>query len=469
MKAAIVNTTVDITNLQLSSPQDFVSQKTTPITKEYSVSYKNEGSTSSVEQKKSFEQMVKDIQNKDSASNVEDVQNQQTENVEETQKSHKIEKVKLPVSENLHQNEVESEIPEITHHQKAENLLNLLESGKIQVKDLNQDFGSSKVSKKDVNEMNFVDLSNELTQEEISLLNESVVLNFSNENALKISEENLINVEVDEMILPEEVLNSVQDFSVSSPSEFLSEFSGENFIGNEKIVSELKNSKKFALDKDGKIIVTDLRTKTEEVAIGNTENNNADFVTEVKFDGNNSAEMTLDLANHVQQNLTSSNTQSAAATNSNFQAMLTNQIQQNAYEFVKTGSIVLKDNDIGSIKLILHPESLGNVKIDLQISDNVINGKITVASQEAMNAFKDSIDSLKQAFLQSGYETSSFDLSMAGQNNSSSNFMGQHENSDARFQMARTYGEYSAIGEVSNDIFEEKFENSSKSAINIVA
>ena len=318
MKAAIVNTTVDITNLQLSSPQDFVSQKTTPITKEYSVSYKNEGSTSSVEQKKSFEQMVKDIQNKDSASNVEDVQNQQIENVEETQKSHKIEKVKLPVSENLHQNEVESEIPEITHHQKAENLLNLLESGKIQVKDLNQDFGSSKVSKKDVNEMNFVDLSNELTQEEISLLNEPVVLNFSNENALKISEENLINVEVDEMILPEEVLNSVQDFSVSSPSEFLSEFSGENFIGNEKIVSELKNSKKFALDKDGKIIVTDLRTKTEEVAIGNTENNNADFVTEVKFDGNNSAEMTLDLANHVQQNLTSSNTQSAAATNSNF-------------------------------------------------------------------------------------------------------------------------------------------------------
>ena len=271
------------------------------------------------------------------------------------------------------------------------------------------------------------------------------------------------------MILPEEVLNSVQDFSVSSPSEFLAEFSGENFIGNEKIVSELKNSKKFALDKDGKIIVTDLRTKTEEVAIGNTENNNADFVTEVKFDGNNSAEMTLDFANHVQQNLTSSNTQSAAATNSNFQAMLTNQIQQNAYEFVKTGSIVLKDNDIGSIKLILHPESLGNVKIDLQISDNVINGKITVASQEAMNAFKDSIDSLKQAFLQSGYETSSFDLSMAGQNNSSSNFMGQHENSDARFQMARTYGEYSAIGEVSNDIFEEKFENSSKSAINIVA
>ena len=341
-----------------------------------------------------------------------------------------------------------------------QNLLNLLESGKIQVKDLNQDFGSSKVSKKDVNETNFVDLSNELTQEEISLLNE---------NALKISEENLINVEVDEMILPEEVLNSVQDFSVSSPSEFLAEFSGENFIGNEKIVSELKNSKKFALDKDGKIIVTDLRTKTEEVAIGNTENNNADFVTEVKFDGNNSAEMTLDFANHVQQNLTSSNTQSAAATNSNFQAMLTNQIQQNAYEFVKTGSIVLKDNDIGSIKLILHPESLGNVKIDLQISDNVINGKITVASQEAMNAFKDSIDSLKQAFLQSGYETSSFDLSMAGQNNSSSNFMGQHENSDARFQMARTYGEYSAIGEVSNDIFEEKFENSSKSAINIVA
>ena len=64
MQAAIVNTIVDLKNLQVSSSQDFTSQNSSPIAKDYSVSHKSEEKVSSTEQKKSFEQMVKDIQNK---------------------------------------------------------------------------------------------------------------------------------------------------------------------------------------------------------------------------------------------------------------------------------------------------------------------------------------------------------------------------------------------------------------------
>jgi flagellar hook-length control protein FliK len=457
MQAAIVNTIVDLKNLQVSSSQDFTSQNSSPIAKDYSVSHKSEEKVSSTEQKKSFEQMVKDIQNKDNS-----------DNVEETSEA-EIPEEKLLVSNKQQQIEIPLEKSENPKLQKSDNLLKLLESGKINVKDLQQKGEPLKVSKKELKDFMQPEVSNEITAEEISFLQEGVVANFVNETPAEIVDQNLVNLELDEKILSEEILIGAQELSVDSPREFLGDFSDTKFVGDEKIVSNLKSSKKFALDKEGKIIVTDLRTTPQENVQENVENTKPNFVTDVKFDGNNSAQMTLDLANNVQQNLTSSNTQSAAASNSNFQAMLTNQIQQNAYDFVKTGSIILKDNDVGSIKLILHPESLGNVKIDLQISDNTINGKIVVASQEAFNAFKDSMDSLKQAFMQSGYETSNFDLNLAGQNNPSNNFANQQENNDAKFQMARTYAEYSSAGDVSSEVFEENFENSSKSAINIVA
>lgn len=457
MQAAIVNTIVDLKNLQVSSSQDFTSQNSSPIAKDYSVSHKSEEKVSSTEQKKSFEQMVKDIQNKDNSDNVEE-----TSEVE-------IPEEKLLVSNKQQQIEIPLEKSENPKLQKSDNLLKLLESGKINVKDLQQKGEPLKVSKKELKDFMQPEVSNEITAEEISFLQEGIVANFVNETPVEMDNQNLVNLELDEKILSEEILIGAQELSVDSPREFLGDFSDTKFVGDEKIVSNLKSSKKFALDKEGKIILTDLRTTPQENVQENVDNSKPNFVTDVKFDGNNSAQMTLDLANNVQQNLTSSNTQSAAASNSNFQAMLTNQIQQNAYDFVKTGSIILKDNDVGSIKLILHPESLGNVKIDLQISDNTINGKIVVASQEAFNAFKDSMDSLKQAFMQSGYETSNFDLNLAGQNNPSNNFANQQENNDAKFQMARTYAEYSSAGDVSSEVFEENFENSSKSAINIVA
>lgn len=457
MQAAIVNTIVDLKNLQVSSSQDFTSQNSSPIAKDYSVSHKSEEKVSSTEQKKSFEQMVKDIQNKDNSDNVEE-----TSEVETPEE-------KLLVSNKQQQIEIPLEKSENPKLQKSENLLKLLESGKINVKDLQQKGEPLRVSKKELKDFMQPEVSNEITAEEISFLQEGVVANFVNETPVEIVDQKLVNLELDEKILSEEILIGAQELSVDSPVEFLGDFSDTKFVGDEKIVANLKSSKKFALDKEGKIIVTDLRTTPQENVQENVDNSKPNFVTDVKFDGNNSAQMTLDLANNVQQNLTSSNTQSAAASNSNFQAMLTNQIQQNAYDFVKTGSIILKDNDVGSIKLILHPESLGNVKIDLQISDNTINGKIVVASQEAFNAFKDSMDSLKQAFMQSGYETSNFDLNLAGQNNPSNNFANQQENNDAKFQMARTYAEYSSAGDVSSEVFEENFENSSKSAINIVA
>ena len=233
-----------------------------------------------------------------------------------------------------------------------------------------------------------------------------------------------------------------------------------------------KNPRTFAFDKDGKIIVKDYRTEAviEKNQIQPEEKStekHALNVSEVKINGNN-AELTMEVASNVQQNVTSSNSQVAGANGSNFQAMLANQIQQNAGEIVKAGSIVLKDNDVGSVKLILKPESLGNVKVDLHISDKNITGRIVVATQEAFNAFKESADSLKQAFLESGFENAGFELAFAGQNASGNGAGDSQENPATRFRMSHSYGDLAESGSAQG--FEEEVSGMVPvSSVNIVA
>ncbi|WP_288751794.1 flagellar hook-length control protein FliK [uncultured Treponema sp.] len=231
-----------------------------------------------------------------------------------------------------------------------------------------------------------------------------------------------------------------------------------------------ENPKRFSLDKDGKIKVTDYRSeeKTDFASERTDEKKSQLKITDVKYD-RNTAEMTLDLAkaDSAQMNILSSNSQTAGANGSQFQAMLTNQIQQSAPELVKAGNIILKDNDVGQIKLVLNPESLGNVKIDLHISEKNITGRIIVASAEAYNAFKESADSLRQAFINSGFETAGFDLQFAGQN--ASGQQEQHRNSDAHFRMMHTYGDYTA-GQYDGDLeTEENYAFSALNSVNIVA
>jgi hypothetical protein len=251
-------------------------------------------------------------------------------------------------------------------------------------------------------------------------------------------------------------LEKAQRMSVESPQQFLSEQSPVKQISakqtnaavSDETVSLLKGKdsklakKEFALDKNGKIIVKDFRSDADKEIVKNAENVRNKLVTTVRKDNDGNAQMTMTLPDQVQQNILSTSDQSASASGSNFQAMLTNQIQQSAEDFVKAGSIVLKDNNVGTIKLVLHPESLGDVKINLQLSDKVISGQITVASQEAFNAFKESADSLKQAFIQNGYDTTGFTVAYSGANTGGSSFSNNRNADDGSYSVAAVSGSY---------------------------
>ena len=233
------------------------------------------------------------------------------------------------------------------------------------------------------------------------------------------------------------VASAVENLSVSNSEEKAgdnSEKSSDNASKDNSFASKQSVSAK----KGASLTVRDERT--EKVAEVSTQKNGAENV-EIKSVGDNAVEMSLPAVTVANANITSSNSQTAGAIGSNYQSMLANQIQNNAPEFVKAGSIVLRDNNQGSINLILHPESLGNVKVSLQLTDKIIAGQIVVQSQEAYNAFRDSIDSLKQAFAQNGFETANFNLAMGGDmmNGNGGNHDGR---ADAPFIANRAYGDY---------------------------
>lgn len=188
--------------------------------------------------------------------------------------------------------------------------------------------------------------------------------------------------------------------------------------------------------------VTDERSVEQKIA---------DFKSEMKSDyseQDNSLNLSLSLSETAKQNILSSNNQSAGASGSTFQQMLSQQIQFNAPDFVRAGNIVLQDNNSGSINMILKPENLGNVKINLHLSDNVITGQITVNSKEAFDAFKQNLETLKQAFQNSGFENANLSLSYA--DTSSGSFaQGERQQSSEQFFSNKVYGDYASSAEIS--------------------
>jgi hypothetical protein len=97
-----------------------------------------------------------------------------------------------------------------------------------------------------------------------------------------------------------------------------------------------------------------------------------------------------------------------------FEEVLARELQQNLNsDIVRHAQVILRDRGEGLIRLSLKPESLGNVKIRLELTENKIAGRIIVESGEALRAFEREIASLEQAFRDSGYESAELNAFLA--------------------------------------------------------
>ncbi len=308
--------------------------------------------------------------------------------------------------ENEELNLISEEISENLEGQSEE--LNLL---------LNQKLNSSEEVSK-IDEM-LKKTSKKLENKNLSLketkeIDLSAIIQNSSNKKIKIDEEK--EELLDDKLSTQELLNSIltgkteltEKTDIQNISVLAQDVSAE--VTNEFAKAESVKTEK----KQPVISVIDERTVTSE---GKEQGN---FVTSITQTGDNSAQMSMNLAPNAQQNIQFDGIVNQAATQkTDFSSMLSSEIQNNAYEFVKAGSMVLKDNKSGTINLILHPDELGSVKIQLELSDKLIAGKIVVATKEAYEAFNSSLNSLKEAFNASGFESSNFDLSWSGQESSS--------------------------------------------------
>lgn len=181
-----------------------------------------------------------------------------------------------------------------------------------------------------------------------------------------------------------------------------------------EVVDNLLAQKPKKLAKKLNISVEDLRTPTEvqkgdgTVALGE-EGQMGYFDGESSFNDGKSVSTS-------QVSASSQRAEVSESTNSTqFSSILAEQIKANSAELVQRGKIVLRDGNVGEIRLQLKPAHLGIVRISLKVTeDKKMKGEVTVSSKEAYNAFEDSMEELVSSFRDAGFDTSGFDLNWKG-------------------------------------------------------
>jgi len=83
-------------------------------------------------------------------------------------------------------------------------------------------------------------------------------------------------------------------------------------------------------------------------------------------------------------------------------------------QLVDQARIVLKDQNAGEIRMTLYPETLGKVKVSLNLSDNTLAGQIFVENQTVKDVFQSNMDGLLQAFRDGGWSDLSLQVSVGG-------------------------------------------------------
>jgi hypothetical protein len=215
-----------------------------------------------------------------------------------------------------------------------------------------------------------------------------------------------------------------------------------NSMQNIRPENEAKNRFEEARDKrrqSGKVTfeVNDMRTGNAEKNIETRINTGFDRVkTEAPV-----REITLELRLPEQAQNSAQTTWEtrAGGANSALENMLARELHQNFNgDIVRHASMALRDGGEGTIRLTLKPESLGNVKIRLEMTENKITGQIIVESEEALRAFQKEIHSLEQAFRNSGFTDANLNLSLTADGRN----MEQQEQEAARFSPLMVASQY---------------------------
>lgn len=162
------------------------------------------------------------------------------------------------------------------------------------------------------------------------------------------------------------------------------------------------------------IVVQDLRTNEESNIV--EEGASGGDTSSGDFSSHYNGESLNDVKSAKERSSTTENV--ATTKEGSFSSILAEQIKASSAELVERGKILLKNGNVGEIRLQLKPEHLGSVRIELKLSgDKKMQGEVTVSSKDAYEAFEDSLGELVVAFKDAGFDTSSFNLNWKNRGN----------------------------------------------------
>jgi flagellar hook-length control protein FliK len=121
----------------------------------------------------------------------------------------------------------------------------------------------------------------------------------------------------------------------------------------------------------------------------------------------------------VDLNPKSANTEAGKAGNETYQSRafedaLATQLRGDlSMDIVRDATVIARNGGEGTIRLTLHPASLGNVKVRLEMAENKITALIVVESDEALRAFQRELPVLEKAFKDSGFSETNLQMSLA--------------------------------------------------------
>ena len=400
----------------------------------------------------------------------------QTQNLEKTQATKDLENVKeSKTDEKTSMEEIISQkIDSLTTNQIDEKVFSASQLENLQNQIVSNVISDNKIP---------ISEKNTISKDIISKI-DSFVENLDLTKVSNIKELNVKNPKIDSKIIEKgDLFSIIEDLKngtkENDEKDILNDafpfLNFENQIGENKstenqivlendLIAEIQNPEQ----NNGKISVIDMRTEQVAEQIANPEDSavtkegakKSDFVKTVEYDSNGNATISLSLKGENQ----AIDNGVVQTSNQDFSSMLSREIASSANDLVKTGSIILKDNNAGTINLILNPEELGSVKIKLEISDNQITGKILVASKEAYDAFNQNLNLLKNAFIDSGFSAGGFDLAFTGSNQQGDFGQNGNQNSSSDSGVNYKAGVYEqAVAEVVPE------STTSTSTVNLVA
>ncbi len=127
---------------------------------------------------------------------------------------------------------------------------------------------------------------------------------------------------------------------------------------------------------------------------------------------------------------------------------------QSGNEIVQQVKLLLNRAESGEIRINLKPDSLGRVRVNIQMENNRLSGRVLVESAAARNAFRSSLDNLQAKLIESGFNDADLTLTWDDRSNQHPGQGGRFANRDSSGDIKKAIQDFEVLSAGNYSVFE---------------